>query len=38
VKPLRAGVAQQEWAFDELPRRLAALLGRAEASGSEDGR
>jgi histidyl-tRNA synthetase len=38
VKSLRAEAAQQEWAFDELPRRLAALLGRAEASGSEDGR
>jgi histidyl-tRNA synthetase len=38
VKPLRAGVAQQEWAFDELPRRLVALLGRVEVSGSEDGR
>jgi histidyl-tRNA synthetase len=28
VKWLRTEAAQQEWAFDELPRRLAAALGR----------
>jgi histidyl-tRNA synthetase len=38
VKSLRAEAAQQEWTFDELPRRLAALLGEAGASGTEDGR
>ncbi len=28
VKSLRTGAAQQEWTWDELPRRLAALAGR----------
>jgi histidyl-tRNA synthetase len=34
VKWLRAESAQQEWPFDELPRRLAAALGRGEATGT----
>jgi histidyl-tRNA synthetase len=38
VKPLRAEAAQQEWNWDELPRRLAALLGPGEGSGKHDGR
>jgi len=38
VKWLRTEAAQQEWSWDELPRRLAALLGPGEASGSHDGR
>jgi histidyl-tRNA synthetase len=33
VKWLRTEAAQQEWPFDELPRRLAAALGRVEAPG-----
>jgi histidyl-tRNA synthetase len=33
VKWLRTDAAQQEWPFDELPRRLAAALGRGEAPG-----
>ena len=33
VKWLRTEAAQQEWPFDELPRRLAAALGRVEAAG-----
>jgi histidyl-tRNA synthetase len=38
VKPLRTAAAQQEWPWDELPRRLVALLGLGETSGSNDGR
>jgi histidyl-tRNA synthetase len=38
VKSLRSGSAQQEWAWDELPARLAALLHAGEASGNSDGR
>ncbi|MGH8203605.1 MAG: histidine--tRNA ligase [Steroidobacteraceae bacterium] len=38
VKWLREESAQQEWPWDELPRRMAAALGRGEASGSSDGR
>ncbi len=38
VKSLRAGADQQEWPWDELPRRLAALLRSGETSGSNDGR
>jgi histidyl-tRNA synthetase len=38
VKWLRAGTAQQEWAWDELPGRLAAALRPGERSGSHDGR
>jgi len=38
VKSLRTGAAQQEWPWDELGRRLAALLGSGETSGSNDGR
>jgi histidyl-tRNA synthetase len=38
VKPLRGGPEQQEWPWDELPRRLAALLRAGETSGSNDGR
>src|SRR5688572_3541547 len=38
VKWLREESAQQEWLWDELPQRLAAALGRSEASGSSDGR
>ena len=38
VKWLREESAQQEWPWDELPRRLAAALGRGEAAGSSDGR
>ncbi len=38
VKSLRTGAVQQEWPWDELPRRLAALLPPGEASGSNDGR
>jgi histidyl-tRNA synthetase len=34
VKWLRTESAQQEWPFDELPRRLAAALGRGEAAGN----
>ncbi len=33
VKWLRTEAAQQEWPFDELPRRIAAALGRGEAPG-----
>ncbi|HJQ85273.1 MAG TPA: His/Gly/Thr/Pro-type tRNA ligase C-terminal domain-containing protein [Candidatus Binatia bacterium] len=33
VKWLRRDAAQQEWPFDELPRRLAAVLGRGEVPG-----
>jgi histidyl-tRNA synthetase len=33
VKWLRTDAAQQEWPFDELPRRLAVALGRGEAPG-----
>jgi histidyl-tRNA synthetase len=38
VKSLRAEAAQQEWAFEELPRRIAALLEGAGAPGTNDGR
>jgi histidyl-tRNA synthetase len=38
VKWLRTEAEQQEWPWDELPRRLAALLRSGEASGSQDGR
>ena len=38
VKWLRAETAQQEWPWDELPRRLAAHLSPGEKSGSHDGR
>ncbi len=38
VKSLRTGAAQQEWTWDELPGRLAALLPRGVESGSNDGR
>ncbi len=38
VKSLRTAAEQQEWAWDELPRRLAALLRPGETSGSNDGR
>jgi histidyl-tRNA synthetase len=38
VKSLRTGAPQQEWTWEELPRRLSALLQTAEASGSNDGR
>ena len=38
VKWLRTGAAQQEWPWDELPRRLAAALETDEASGTNDGR
>jgi histidyl-tRNA synthetase len=38
VKWLRTEAAQQEWAWDELPRRLAAELRPGEASGTHDGR
>ena len=38
VKSLRSGAAQQEWAWEELPGRLAALLHAGEASGNSDGR
>jgi histidyl-tRNA synthetase len=38
VKSLRSGATQQEWAWDELPGRLAALLHAAGASGNSDGR
>ena len=38
VKWLRTEAAQQEWPWDELPRRLAALLHPGEMSGSRDGR
>jgi histidyl-tRNA synthetase len=37
VKWLRAGSAQQEWTWEELPRRLAAALRPEEGSGSHDG-
>jgi histidyl-tRNA synthetase len=33
VKWLRADAAQQEWTFDELPRRLAELLGSGNTAG-----
>jgi histidyl-tRNA synthetase len=36
VKWLRTGAAQEEWAWDESPRRLAAALGGKQ--GSKDGR
>ena len=38
VKWLRSGAAQEEWPWDESPRRLAAALGGDEASGTKDGR
>jgi len=38
VKWLRREAAQVEWAWDELPRRLAAELGTAERTGNDDGR
>jgi len=38
VKSLRTGAAQQEWSWDELPGRLAALVPAVEASGNNDGR
>ena len=38
VKWLRAETAQQEWPWDELPRRLAAHLNPGETSGIHDGR
>ena len=38
VKWLRNEAEQQEWSWDELPRRLAALLRPGESSGSHDGR
>jgi histidyl-tRNA synthetase len=38
VKSLRAEAPQQEWSWEELPRRVAELLGRREALGSNDGR
>ncbi len=38
VKSLRADAPQQEWPWEELPRRIAALLGPGGASGSNDGR
>jgi histidyl-tRNA synthetase len=38
VKSLRTGAAQQEWSWDELPKRLAALVPAVDASGSDDGR
>ncbi len=38
VKWLRAEAQQQEWSWDELPRRLAAMLQAGEMSGSHDGR
>jgi histidyl-tRNA synthetase len=38
VKSLRTDAAQQEWPWDELARRLAALLRPAETSGNNDGR
>ena len=38
VKWLRTGTEQQEWPWDELPRRLAAALEKDEASGTNDGR
>jgi histidyl-tRNA synthetase len=38
VKSLRDGTGQMEWPWDELPRRLAGLLRRGDAPGSNDGR
>jgi histidyl-tRNA synthetase len=38
VKWLRAEAAQESWPWDELPRRLAAALGREPAPGTNDGR
>jgi histidyl-tRNA synthetase len=38
VKSLRTGAAQQEWTWDELPGRLAALVPAGRQSGSNDGR
>jgi hypothetical protein len=38
VKSLRTAAAQQEWPWDELAHRLAALLRPAETSGNNDGR
>jgi histidyl-tRNA synthetase len=38
VKWLRTGTEQQDWSWDELPRRLAAALEKDEASGTNDGR
>jgi histidyl-tRNA synthetase len=38
VKSLRAGAEQQEWGWEELPRRLAALLGLGQEPGKHDGR
>jgi histidyl-tRNA synthetase len=38
VKWLRDGHAQQEWPWEELPRRLAVALRPGTASGSDDGR
>jgi histidyl-tRNA synthetase len=38
VKSLRTGAAQQEWTWDELPGRLAALVTAGRQSGSNDGR
>ncbi len=38
VKSLRTAAPQQECPWDELPRRLAALLRPGETSGSNDGR
>jgi histidyl-tRNA synthetase len=38
VKWLRTGAAQEQWTWDELPRRLAAALAGPGAAGSNDGR
>ena len=38
VKWLRSGATQQEWTWDELPQRLAAVLGTDKTSGTNDGR
>ncbi|MGH8130448.1 MAG: histidine--tRNA ligase [Steroidobacteraceae bacterium] len=38
VKWLRAEAAQQEWSWDELPRRLGPALRPANAAGNDDGR
>jgi histidyl-tRNA synthetase len=38
VKWLRTGAAQEQWTWDELPRRLAAAFAGVGAAGSNDGR
>jgi len=38
IKRLRTEAAQQECSWDELPRRLTALLGAIQATGNDDGR